>query len=187
MARSNPSIVWWNNTPALLTGQFLNQPHLPREWLTNNTTSTLFWVGHPSPAVVYNVYTCPKGLRTTRRGARYTWSRRVEGIQPGTHQGSVRIKSATRVVLHSRSPVPGGLIPSLTFLSTLGSFGNPSLWVNLNVNGDGEWICAGVLFDSPVIVYDGLHMSEQSFILCSARILIYCRNTRLLFDCRVHP
>ncbi len=65
------------------------------------------------------------------------------------------MEGATKVVLHSWSPVLGGLIPSLTFLSTLESFGNPSLWVNLNVDGDGELIYARVLSNSLVIVHDG--------------------------------
>jgi hypothetical protein len=88
------------------------------------------------------------------------------------------MESAMMVVLHSWSPVPGGLIPPLTFFSTLESFGNPSLWANLNVDGDGEWICAGVLSDSLVIVHDGSYMPEQCTILCLAGIVIYCRNTR---------
>ncbi len=160
-------------------GRFLSQPHLPCEWFTNDTASMLFWVGHPSPTIVYNGYTRLEGLRTTRCGAWYTWSWRIEGIQPGTHYGRVRMESATSVVLHSWSPVPRGLIPSLTFLLTLESFGEPSLWANLNVNGDREWIHAGVLSNSLVIVHDGSYMPEQSTILCLARIVIYCCNTRL--------
>jgi hypothetical protein len=83
------------------------------------------------------------------------------------------------VGLHSWSPVPEGHIPSLTFLSMLETFGNPSLWANLNIDGDGEWICAGVLSNSLAIVHDGSYIPEQSTILCLVGIVIYCHNTRL--------
>ncbi len=59
-------------------GRFLSQPHRPCEWFTSDTTSTLFWVRHSFLTVVYNVYTRHKGHRTTRHGAWYTWSQRIE-------------------------------------------------------------------------------------------------------------
>ena len=119
-------------------GRFLSQPHLPCEWFINDTTSMLFWVCCSSSIVVYNVYTCLEGHKTTRHGARYTWSQRMEGSQLGTYSDSVRMENATTVVLHSWSPVPGRHILSLTLLLTLESFGSPSLWANLNIDRDGK-------------------------------------------------
>ena len=60
------------------------------------------------------------------------------------------------------------------FLSALENYGNPSLWSNLNVDGKGEWIRAGIKANTLVIARDGLYMPEQSINLCSAGVIIYC-------------
>jgi hypothetical protein len=64
-----------------------------------------------------------------------------------------------------------------SFLSALENYGNPSLWANLNVDDNGEWIWAGIKANTLVIAHDGSYMPEQSTNLCSAGIIIYCRHT----------
>jgi hypothetical protein len=67
---------------------------------------------------------------------------------------------------------------SLTsFLSALENYGNPSLWANLNVDGNGEWIWASIKANTLVIAHDGSYMPEQSTNLCSAGVIIYCQHT----------
>jgi hypothetical protein len=85
--------------------------------------------------------------------------------------------SNERAVLHSRTPI---CVPtsSLTFfLSALENYGKPSLWANLNVDGDGEWIWAGIKANTLVIARNGSYMLEQSTNLCSAGVIVYCRCT----------
>jgi hypothetical protein len=61
-----------------------------------------------------------------------------------------------------------------SFLSALKNYGNPSLWANLNVDGDGEWIRASIKTNTLVIAHDGSYKLEQSTNLCSAGVIIYC-------------
>jgi hypothetical protein len=42
--------------------------------------------------------------------------------------------------LKDKYDFPSSPTPSTSFLETLESFGNPSLWKNLHINGNGEWI-----------------------------------------------
>jgi hypothetical protein len=125
----------------------------------------------------YELYLrCKDGMRTRHR-AQYLWSCTIPGVHGGTHHGSVTMTSNERAVLHSRTPICVTTSLLTSFLSALENYGNPSLWANLNVDGDGEWSWAGIEANTLVIAHDGSYMPEQSTNLCSAGVIIYCRHT----------
>jgi hypothetical protein len=77
---------------------------------------------------------------------------------------------------HTHTQTPS-IIP-LTFLATLATFGNSSLWDNLSVDGDGEWIRAGIEMGTLYIAHDGSYMAEEATNLCSAGVVIFCQQSR---------
>jgi hypothetical protein len=74
--------------------------------------------------------------------------------------------------------LPTPFIVPLTFLATLATFGNSSLWDNLSVDGDGEWIRAGIEMGTLSIAHDGSYMAEEATNLCSAGVIIFCQRSR---------
>jgi hypothetical protein len=51
------------------------------------------------------------------------------------------------------------------------------LWANLDVDGNEEWIWAGIEANTLGIAHIGSYMPEQSTNLCFAGVIIYCRYT----------
>ena len=88
------------------------------------------------------------------------------------------MSTATRAVLHSRSPqLCIHTIPT-TFCETLESYGNLSLWQNLSYDSNGEWIWEGLEAGSLSIAHDMSYMPKELMTLSSAGIIIYCRNIK---------
>jgi hypothetical protein len=65
-----------------------------------------------------------------------------------------------------------------TLLATIRSFPNQSLWRNIDLDGDGEWIVDGLARGSLAIVHDGSFMEHLDQACCSAGGIIFCRTTR---------
>jgi hypothetical protein len=99
-------------------------------------------------------------------------------MHPGTHYASVTSKSASHAILDLHAAIPSPPTPPTSFLETLESFGNPSLWESLIVGGDGEWIHHGLALGTLCIVYDGPHMPKEVVDLSSAGVVIFCRASR---------
>jgi hypothetical protein len=72
-------------------------------------------------------------------------------------------------------PLPTPSIVPLTFLATLATFCTSSLWDNLSVNGDGEWIRAGIEMGTLCIAHDESYMAEEAANLCSTGVVIFCQ------------
>jgi hypothetical protein len=100
------------------------------------------------------------------------------GLHPGTYFASVTMCSDICAVMHLCMPLSTPSIVPLTFLAMLATFGNSSLWNNLSVDGDGEWICAGIEMSTLCIAHDGSYMAEEATGLCSAGVVIFCQQSR---------
>jgi hypothetical protein len=85
----------------------------------------------------YNTHHLQEQRVGTQHGQQYKWGGTKDEMHPGTHYASVMFKSVPRAILHSYAAIPSPLTPPTAFLETLESFGNPSLWESLVVNGDG--------------------------------------------------
>ncbi len=88
------------------------------------------------------------------------------------------MSNVTCAILHSTAKVPEELPSPASFFETLQLFGNSSLWDNLSVNGDGEWIGQAVRTGLLRIAHDGSYMLETSSIICLAGVVMYCKTSR---------
>jgi hypothetical protein len=83
------------------------------------------------------------------------------------------------VTLHSAAafPLPSPILT--TFLDRLLSYSNDSLWSDLSVDGNGEWIRDSAIHGNLRIAHDGLYMADKLQFLCSVGVIFYCRRTKL--------
>jgi hypothetical protein len=88
------------------------------------------------------------------------------------------MRDETCAILHLMSRVLEELSVTKSFLETLESFGNSSLWKNLSVDGDEEWIGQAVRIGSLCIVHDGSYMLEMSTTICLAGVIMYCKTSK---------
>jgi hypothetical protein len=86
--------------------------------------------------------------------------------------------SQTCANMHSSSPLPAITVLPTSFIRVPESFGNNSLWENMTVDGDGEWICDGIVGGMLAIAHDGSYMASKLAGLCSAGVIMYCRGTK---------
>ena len=103
----------------------------------------------------------------------------MPGAHPGTHYASVNKISCDCAEMHSKTPVPLAIEGHLNrFIKTLRMYGNNSLWENLSIDGDGDWIWQEMVAGSICITHNGSYMANDATHLCSAGIIMYCRTTR---------
>ena len=98
-------------------------------------------------------------------------------VERGGHGVGGRIDSHT-VTLHSRAAAFEAPPQPASFLDTLRSFENQSLWRYFHCDGDGEWISEGLVNGTLLIVHDGSYMAKVDKTVCSAGYMIYCVATK---------
>jgi hypothetical protein len=165
-----------NSLPYIL-GNYLRKPHLPWRWYTNENADCLYCESSGS-TLSHTIYRRQGTGVGTRFGKKYDWLRAEPGRHTGNCYASVTMSNATCAILHSAAKVPVEVPSPSSFLETLQSFGNGSLWDNLSVDGDGEWIGQAVISGSLRIAHDGSYMQETSTIICLAGVVMYCKISR---------
>ena len=108
----------------------------------------------------HDIYHCRRTGVRTRYGKKYDWVRTDPGGHPGNFYASITMSDETCAILHSTARVPEELPSPASFFKTLELFGNSSLWDNLSVDGDGEWIGQAVRNGSLYIAHNGSYMPE---------------------------
>jgi hypothetical protein len=94
------------------------------------------------------------------------------------HYASVTMRSPAVAVLHSQAPFPSWPPSPTTFCKTLEYLGNPSLWVNLHMDGEGEWAQQSLLRGSLCIAHDDSYMPENLADMCLAAVIMYCWDSK---------
>ena len=84
---------------------------------------------------------------------------------PGTH------------VLHSTAPVFVPPVHRRSFLDRIRLLTNQSLWKSFTVDGDGSWICTGLLNSTLVMMSDGSYDENSANDVCSCAAAIECSVT----------
>jgi hypothetical protein len=160
-----------------ILGNFLRKPHLPWSWYTTAEADYLYCKSLASlPS--HDIYRHRRtGLRT-RYGKKYNWVRTDQGGHPGNFYASFTMSNETCAILHLTARVPEELPSPASFFKTLESFGNSSLWDNILVDGDGEWIGRAVRTGSLCIAHNGSYMPETSATICLAGVVMYCKISR---------
>jgi hypothetical protein len=122
-----------------ILGNFLRKLHLPWSWYTTAEADYLY---HKSLASLpsHDIYRRWRTGVRTRYGKKYDWVRTDPGGHPGNFYASITMSNETCAILHLTAMVPEELPSPASFFKTLELFGNSSLWDNLLVDGDGEWI-----------------------------------------------
>jgi hypothetical protein len=76
--------------------------------------------------------------------------------------------------------VPISFTPSTNtsdFISTLSSISDSSLWSNLQIDGDGNWLITAINNESLDICNDGSYMPDLSRTACSGAFILRCHDT----------
>ena len=155
-------------------GEFLLMPPRHDGWFVKDDRSEVYHVA--ADALSYDVYLCSSTERSRRRPT-YEHIRRVDGDLTPTHLASVDVFDDHFVTLLSMAPVPRNRTPRMSFLDTLHSWPNQSLWRYFKCDGDGEWIRRAVINGTLRFVHDGSYMKKVAPKICSAAFILSCSST----------
>ena len=64
--------------------------------------------------------------------------------------------------------------------SVIRQFPNQSLWENLDLDGDGNWILDSLRIGTLICVHDGSYMELIDRSTCSAAVVLFCTDKRRL-------
>jgi hypothetical protein len=154
-----------------------NSPIYPI-WFTMEILETLYRVREEMHSPSYDTYPLQEHWVGTRHGWQYKWGGTKDGMHPGTHYASLTSISASRAILHLYAAIPSPPTHPTSFLETLESFSNTSLYESLIVDGDGEWIHHGLAWGTLCIVHDGSYMPKEAVDLSLVGIMMFCRASR---------
>jgi len=137
----------WNTSEVM--GKMLRQAYEtywmmpPRHdgWFANDDSSELY---HLRGDFSYDVYSCSQAERRTRRPT-FQKIRNVVGDIKPSRLVSVDVYDEWFVMLLSTAQVPRAFEPRMSFLDTLHSWPNQSLWRYFKCDGDGEWIRRAIM------------------------------------------
>ena len=73
--------------------------------------------------------------------------------------------------------VPSPPASEVTFWEVLRSFPNQSLFEHFTCDGNGKWICSGLMQGTLICVHDGSYMPKIDPNICSAAFIIKCTAT----------
>jgi hypothetical protein len=158
-------------------GRFICPPHITCRWFTTADMRMLYRVDNNLDILSYTAYDRREGQRT-HYSSKYSWSSSKIGHHLGTHFASVTMLDSCCAIMHSKSLFPSPQAPLGTFHDRLSSYGSLSLWENLSVNRDGEWIHTGIIGGLLCIAYNGSYTAKESASLCLAGIIIFCQSSR---------
>jgi hypothetical protein len=160
---------------------YINAPHRCFTWRTNENGTVL----HESLSAEEIMVYVPSIARMSRSGTTLTKSHTIIGASTLPFYASTSCTSATTICLHSWTAayIPT-TIPS-TFWEQIWMHNNPSLWQNLQCDGDGTWIWEGLCMGSLVIIHDGSYMKKVSQYVCSAAVMIYCTQRGSVCKCTI--
>ena len=103
------------------------------------------------------------------------------GRPPGKFYVSVDELSDGMVALHSTVDIPRPLKCKCSFLETLCLFPDQTLWENMDMNEDREWISEGLQAGTLVLVHDRWNNEELDPNRCSSAYIVMCKAT----NCRL--
>ena len=159
-------------------GKFLREPLRHDGWYSSTDESSLY---HDTDEATHTVYEKDKecSTRLTRRTSnKYRMLTRRDGNHPGTKYASVDMRPNGDVMLHSTALIPQTLPVTQPFLQTLRTFPNQSMWKDLKMDEDGEWIGEALTAGTLVLVHDGSYNENLDPTKCSAAYIITCKKTK---------
>jgi len=158
-------------------GSFIRDSALVMEWRCSSDENTLYRINRCNSGW-YDIFVRVEEERVTRTGPRFEWLMTHQGVLPSTCYASVKAVDGMSVRLHSSASVAPAKVTPQTFLESLQSFDNQSLFKHFRCDGDGEWIEQAVLRGSLVVVHDGSYKKELDAKVCGAATVLYCTVTK---------
>jgi hypothetical protein len=124
----------------------------------------------------YDQFTLSDG--GTARRPQFTWHH-SSLLRPNniTHAASVYIMDDHTVSLISHTYLPPPPISPSSIVEILQSWGNDSLWNDLQLDGDGSWLIEGIMHGTVEGAADGSFMKEVSPDVCSAAFMLKCNHS----------
>lgn len=175
----------WDRTlldvvPSVITsrgklGKYVRKPHREYEWFAAIDEDFVY---RTLPTGGYDIYRRDNAQRTTRSGQKYTKISSQPGNLPvPTLYASVTTITSTTANLHSTCSQYYPATNPSTFLECINSHSNQSLWDNLEVDGDGDWLIKSILQNTLVVCMDGSYMPDLSRDVCSGAFILRCTDT----------
>jgi hypothetical protein len=156
-------------------GKYISSPHRPDKWFLSDGSDILYQHIDNS---TYTRYVRDVTRRSTCGSTQYVFPVTCHGQCPKHTRASVRIISDGRAAeLHSTAAVYTPSTRRRSFLQRLALLPNQSVWRSFQCDGDGEWIYAGLLRGSLVMVSDGSYNEAIGNDVCSCAAAILCTTT----------
>jgi len=86
----------------------------------------------------------------------------------------ISIEDENHVRRHSTTGIPASPTPPIDLRAVLHSWGNDSLWRDLQLHGDGTWLIEGLIQGTIEGAADGSFMVEICPDVCSAAFMLIC-------------
>jgi hypothetical protein len=175
----------WNSALQSVTSSSLTYPR-PLGAYTEEPHIAYQWFASPDKKFVYNTF--PGGYNTfelssewisTRSGSKYTKISINQGRPPlDSLYASVSHYEYDHVSLQSTCPPYNPSSHNTSFLQKLSTTSSDTLWQNLKIDGDGEWLLQSIASGTLVVSSDGSYMPDKSNNSCSGAFILHCTDTK---------
>jgi len=133
----------------------------------------------------YRQYTTDEAVRRTRFGSRYRLQE--EEVDEPIYNARLSIKcegSGETILFHSSWVIKPPPIPSQhsTLRARINRQENQSLWTNLNMDEDGEWLYDALIGGTLKISHDGSYMNDLARDVCACGVVFHCTRTNKYAD-----
>jgi hypothetical protein len=163
-------------------GDFISKPHKQDVWFINDSRTHAFY---RTPTGRYQQYIKEDSPYTTRFGARYRLQE--EEIEEPIFNSRLSIMgngTGETIRFHSASIIKPPPTPSQrpTLVDRINQHENQSLWTNLRMEGDGEWLYDALIGGTLEISHDGSYQVELAKDVCSCGVVFHCTATNKYAD-----
>jgi hypothetical protein len=176
--------AYWNTAIRLITspsltyphrlGQYLQQPHIPYEWLASPDKSFLYHTYNGG----YDIFERSTNQVTTRSGPSYSKISTSVGSPPtDSLYASVLNYTYNQVQLHSTCSQATNDTHN-TFLPHHLNLTSEDLWSNLEMDDDGDWLFESIQNGTLVAACDGSYMPNVSTTGCSGAFILHCTSSK---------
>jgi hypothetical protein len=160
-------------------GYYVRAPHDRYVWYSTSDRQRLLQVDQETS--ISTLYLPSTAGRQTRRGTMFQNTGQGDVLSEiYTQFASVTAGDNATVAIHSTldTPVFETMDGPPHLLAALKLMPNQSLWRNVDLDGDGQWIIDGLRRGSLVVAHDGSFMEHLDRTVCSAGLVLFCTHTR---------
>ena len=123
--------------------------------------------------------------RTTRYGARYRLQEEeIDDPIFNSRLSTMGNESGDTIQFHSAWTIKAPPTPSQrpTLIERINRHENQSLWTNLHMDDDGEWLYDALIGGTLEISHDGSYMNELARDVCACGVVFHCTEMNKFAD-----